>query len=87
MVQSNPNAYGEKGSDLLEKLQELQHERSKHADSHDHVTKRADKTIEEADKWMGQGKLDASLVSQTKRLLTPLAAQHHEGGNDDDDDD
>ena len=86
MIQSNPDAYGEKGSDLLKKLYELQHERIKHGDHHDHVTDRADKTIEDADKWMRQGKLDPNIVAHTKRLLTPLANQKHAGHDHHDDD-
>ena len=79
MIQSNPDAYGEKGSDLLKKLQELQRNEPSTATHHDHVTDHADKAIEDADKWMRQGKLDPKIVSHTKRLLTPLADQHHYG--------
>lgn len=86
MVQSNPGTYGEKGSDLLKQLQELQQERNKHPDIHDHVTERAQKTIDEADKWMREGKLDRTIVSHTKRLLAPLADQRRGGHHDDDDD-
>ena len=85
MVQHNPDAYGEKGPDLLKNLQELQNERRKHSDTHDHVTERAEKTIDDAEKWMRQGKLNAIVVFHTKRLLTPLADQHRGGHHDDDD--
>ena len=87
MVLHNPDSYGEKGSDLLKNLLELQKERAKHGNTHRHVAEHADEAIKDADKWMRQGKLDPTIVSHTKRLLTPLADQHHDGHDDDDHDD
>ena len=75
MVQYNPDAYGEKGSDLLKKLLELQHERAKHADTDKHVRDSARDVIDKANKWMRDGKLDATIASHTTRLLAPLAYQ------------
>jgi hypothetical protein len=75
MVQYNPDAYGDKGSDLLKKLLELQHERAKHADTDKHVRDRARDVIDNVNKWMSEGKLDTTIASHTTRLVAPLANQ------------
>ena len=75
MVEYNPDAYGEKGSDLLKKLRELQRERDKHPDTDNHVRDRARDVIDAADKWLREHKLDATIAAHTTRLLAPLAYQ------------
>ncbi|MEO8696648.1 MAG: HD domain-containing phosphohydrolase [Acidimicrobiales bacterium] len=69
----NPDAYGERGSDLLSKLRDLQKERAKHPDTDHHVTDRARGLIDDVDKWLTEGKLDAAIGADAIRLLQPLA--------------
>lgn len=66
-VAADPGAYGEKGSDLLDKLQEVQREKS------DKQADKAAKVLEEIDKWIADGKLDAAIAEQARAVLRPLA--------------
>ncbi|MEO5837611.1 MAG: HD domain-containing phosphohydrolase [Acidimicrobiales bacterium] len=69
----NPDAYGDRGSNLLGKLVDLQNERAKHPDSDHHVTDKASDLIDDVQKWRGEGRLDPTIGADAIRLLTPLA--------------
>jgi hypothetical protein len=66
LLAANPDAFGEKGTDLLDKLQEVQGEQD---------GEKAAKLIEEIDKWVGEGELDAEIGALAQQLLAPLASQ------------
>ena len=69
----NADAYGDRGSNLLDKLRDVQDERGKHPDSHDHVIDAANDLIDDVHKWLGEGRLDTSIGAHALRLLAPLA--------------
>ena len=71
LLAADPDAFGEKGSDLLDKLVEVQEE----GDS-----EKAAKLIEEIDKWVAEGQLDPNAGALAQQLLAPLAAQPSEDG-------
>jgi serine/threonine protein kinase len=62
---SNPSAFGEKGPDLLDKVVELQAQPD---------PEKAAKLIEEIDKWVSEGELDATIGTTARNLLLPLAS-------------
>ena len=66
LLAADPDAFGEKGEDLLDKLQEVQDEQD---------GEKAAKLIEEIDKWVDEGQLDPEVGSQAQQLLVPLATQ------------
>lgn len=66
-IAADPDSFGEKGSDLLNKLQEVQREKpGKQAE-------KASKVLEELDKWVADGKLDSSIASDARAILQPIA--------------
>jgi hypothetical protein len=69
----NPDAYGDRGSDLYNKLRDLQNERTKHPDTDHHVIDRAKALINDTEKWVREGKLDPAIGADAIRLVTPLA--------------
>ena len=69
----NPDAYGDRGSNLLDKLRDLQDERAEYPDSDHHVTDSASDLIDDVWKWLGEHRLDATIGADAIRLLTPLA--------------
>ncbi|MGQ0803524.1 MAG: protein kinase domain-containing protein [Actinomycetota bacterium] len=71
LLAADPDAFGEKGEDLLEKLQEVQADQ----DPED-----AAKLIEEIDKWVSEGQLDPETGALAQELLAPLASQSFEDG-------
>jgi serine/threonine protein kinase len=66
LLAANPDAFGEKGTDLLDKLQEAQGEQD---------GEKAAKLIDEIDKWVGEGQLDPEIGALAQQLLAPLASQ------------
>ncbi|HUF85285.1 MAG TPA: protein kinase [Acidimicrobiia bacterium] len=68
---ADPDAFGEKGEDLLDKLQKVQEEQN---------PEEAGKLIEEIDKWVDEGQLDPATGALAQQLLAPLAAQPSEDG-------
>ncbi len=66
LLAANPEAFGEKGDDLLDKLQEVQD---------DQDAEKAAKLIEEIDKWVDEGQLDPDVGALAQELLLPLANQ------------
>lgn len=66
-VAADPDAYGDKGSDLLNALQEVQREKP------DKQAKKATRVLEEIDKWVAEGKLDATIADQARAVLRPIA--------------
>jgi hypothetical protein len=73
MLAPNADAYGDRGSNLLDKLRDVQDERSKHPDSHEHVVDAADDLIDDVHKWLGEGRLNPTIGAHALRLLAPLA--------------
>ena len=69
----NPDAYGDRGSNLLDKLRALQDERSQYPDSDDHVTQSARDLIADVQKWLGEGRLNPTIGAYALKLLAPLA--------------
>lgn len=66
-IAADPDSFGEKGSDLLSKLQEVQREKpDKQAD-------KASKVLEEIDKWIAEGKLNSSIAKDAQAVLQPIA--------------
>jgi eukaryotic-like serine/threonine-protein kinase len=66
LLAANPGAYGEKGEDLMKKLQEVQEKQN---------GEEARKLIEEIDKWVSGGELDGEIGALAQQLLTPVASQ------------
>jgi hypothetical protein len=50
----NADAYGDRGSNLLDKLRSLQDERSQYPDTDHHVTDSASALIDDVNKWLGR---------------------------------
>jgi hypothetical protein len=73
MLAPNPDAYGDRGSNLLDKLRDLQDERSQYPDSDHHVTDTASDLIDDVHKWLGEGRLDPTIGAYALQLLTPIA--------------
>jgi hypothetical protein len=73
MLAPNPDAYGDRGSNLLDKLRDLQDERSQYPDSDHHVTDSASDLIDDVQKWLGEGRLNPTIGAHALRLLAPLA--------------
>lgn len=73
LLSGAPDAYGKKGRDLLDKLQEVQRKRGR-----DQAKKAAD-LIEDIEDWVEDGELDSTIARQAGQLLTPIAAR---GGGD-----
>ena len=73
LLAPKPDAYGDRGSNLLDKLRALQDDRNKYPDSDDHVTASASDLIADVQKWLGEGRLDQTIGADAIRLLTPLA--------------
>jgi hypothetical protein len=73
LLAPDPDGYGDRGSNLLGKLRDVQDERSKHPDSHDHVIDAANDLIDDVHKWLGEGRLDFTIGADALRLLAPLA--------------
>ena len=70
----DPDAYGDRGSNLMDKLEDVEEERAKHGDTDHHVTDAASDLIQDVDKWLQERRLDATIGAHAKRLLAPLAA-------------
>lgn len=68
LLATDPDAYGEKGRDLLDKLQKVQSE------SPDKQAEEARKAIEEIGKWIDEGELDPTMGQRAISVLEPLAA-------------
>jgi eukaryotic-like serine/threonine-protein kinase len=68
LLAANPDAHGEKGEDLLEKLQEVQEKPGKQG-------KKAAELIGEVDQWVADGELNQDTGSLANQLLAPLASQ------------
>lgn len=66
-IAADPDSFGEKGSDLLNKVQEVQREKS------DKQAEKASKVLEEIDKWVAEGKLDANVGQDARAILQPIA--------------
>lgn len=69
----NADAYGDRGSNLLDKLRSLQAERSQYSDTDPHVTGSASDLIDDVHKWLGEGRLNPTIGADALRLLAPLA--------------
>ena len=67
------DAYGDRGSNLLDKLRDLQDERSTYSDTDHHVTDSASDLIDDVNKWLGEGRLNPAIGADALRLLAPLA--------------
>ena len=68
----NPDAYGNRGSNLLAKLNQLQSQRATRPDTDSHVIDQASSLSQDVDKWLQEGRLDATIGADAKRLLAPL---------------
>jgi len=66
-IAAQPDSFGEKGSDLLNKLQEVQREKP------DKQAEKASKVVEEMDKWVAEGKLDPNVAEDARAVLQPIA--------------
>jgi hypothetical protein len=75
LLAANPDAHGEKGEDLLEKLQELQEKPGEQG-------KKAAELIGEVDKWVADGELNQDTGSLANQLLDPLARQSQPPGQE-----
>jgi eukaryotic-like serine/threonine-protein kinase len=75
LLAANPDAHGEKGEDLLEKLQELQEKPGEQG-------KKAAQLIGEVDKWVADGELDQDTGSLANQLLAPLARESQPPGQE-----
>jgi serine/threonine protein kinase len=75
LLAANPSAHGEKGEDLLEKLQELQEKPGEQG-------KKAAELIGEVDKWVAEGELSQDTGSLANQLLTPLTSQSQPPGQE-----
>jgi len=73
LLQPYPDAYGDRGSNLLSKLQDLQSARVQYGDADSHVVTRANDLIDDVNKWLGEGRLDPTIGADAKQLLTALA--------------
>jgi hypothetical protein len=73
MLEPNPDAYGDRGSNLYDKLRDLQDERNRYPDSDHHVTDSASDLIDDVQKWLGEGRLSPTIGAHALRLLAPLA--------------
>ncbi|HWB72437.1 MAG TPA: protein kinase [Egibacteraceae bacterium] len=74
LLSENPEAYGDKGPDLLERLEKV-NERSA-----DEQAREARKTIEETEKWVQEGQLDPEIGALAVELLEPIAADASDEG-------
>jgi hypothetical protein len=73
-LSTNPSATGEKGLDLLKRLEELQ------ASNGNDQAARAAQLTREIERWVGRGRLDPATGSLATRLLAPLASHAGEKG-------
>ena len=73
MLEPDADAYGDRGSNLLNKLRDLQRERGESFDTAQPVKDRAGSLIEDVDKWLEEGRLDPAIGDVAQRLLAPLA--------------
>lgn len=76
LLSGSAQDYGEKGPDLLDKLQEVQRERGREQ------AKKAADLIEDIDDWVEDGELDPGIAGQARQLLVPIADRGR--GEDDD---
>jgi eukaryotic-like serine/threonine-protein kinase len=76
----DPDAAGEKGKDLRDKLLDLLD------DDEEDQPKEARKLIAEAEKWAREGELDPAVAARTATLLAPLAGRDDDRGRGDDED-
>lgn len=65
-IAADPDSFGEKGSDLLNKLQEVQREKP------DKQAEKAAKVLEEIDKWVAEGTLDSNVAEDARAVLQPI---------------
>ena len=72
LLAADPDAHGEKGEDLLEKLQELQEKPGEQG-------KKAAELIGEVDQWVADGELNQDIGSLANQLLDPLAQSQPPG--------
>jgi eukaryotic-like serine/threonine-protein kinase len=75
----DPDAAGEKGEDLRDKLQDLLDK-----DEEDQP-KEARKLIDEAAKWAEKGELEPSVAARTATVLAPIAQREDQADDDDQD--
>ena len=73
LLAPNPDAYGDRGSNLYDKLVHLQEERASHGDGSPHVRDEARDLLDDVNKWLDEGRLNAAIGAEAIRLLTPLA--------------
>ena len=73
MLEPDADAYGDRGSNLLNKLHDLQRERGESLDTAQPVNDRASSLIEDVDKWLEEGRLDPAIGDVAQRLLALLA--------------
>jgi hypothetical protein len=69
----NPDAYGDKGSNLHDKLVDIEAERAIYSDSSSRVRDDARSLLKDIDKWLKEGRLDEQIGADAIRLLQPLA--------------
>lgn len=72
LLAADPDAHGEKGEDLLEKLQEIQEKPGEQG-------KKAAELIGEVDQWVADGELNRDTGSLANQLLDPLAQSQPPG--------
>jgi hypothetical protein len=75
VLSSNPDAFGEKGKNLLKELIDLA--------QNGNWGGRSAKLAEEINKWVAQGKLDATIGSDAMRHLGAIPAERERGRNRD----
>jgi HD-GYP domain-containing protein (c-di-GMP phosphodiesterase class II) len=68
----DPDAYGDRGSNLYDKLVDLQQERVIYGDAHQRVRDDARDLLDDVDKWLKENRLDDQIGADAIRLLTPL---------------
>lgn len=74
---ANPDGYGDKGRDLLDKLQKLQRERGR-----DQAEEAAD-LLDDIGDWVADGELDAAIGAHARQLLEPIASRSRHDSDDD----
>ena len=70
-IAANPAASGEKGDELLKKLQEVQRENTQKPGSKS-VQETARKTADEINEWVDKGELDPSIAALAQQVLQAL---------------
>jgi hypothetical protein len=73
ILQPNPDAYGDRGSNLLDKLNALQSTRRQYGDANPRVASDARDLMADVNTWLGERRLDPTIGADAQRLLAPLA--------------